>query len=74
MFNKKNSIKVQRSVDDIAVDDLVTVPDPYLSSPSHNSSLSAGYGIQHIQKYREFSPYANFISANFITAVFQNYY
>ena len=25
-------------------------------------------------KYREFSPYANFITANFITAVFQNYY
>ena len=24
--------------------------------------------------YREFSPYANFITANFITAVFQNYY
>ena len=23
--------------------------------------------------YREFSPYANFITANFITAVFQNY-
>ena len=25
-------------------------------------------------KYREFSPYANFITANFVTAVFQNYY
>ena len=24
--------------------------------------------------YREFSPYANFITANFVTAVFQNYY
>ena len=24
--------------------------------------------------YREFLPYANFITANFITAVFQNYY
>ena len=24
--------------------------------------------------YREFSPYANFITANFISAVFQNYY
>ena len=24
--------------------------------------------------YREFSPYANFINANFVTAVFQNYY
>ena len=24
--------------------------------------------------YREFSPYANFITANFITAVFRNYY
>ena len=24
--------------------------------------------------YREFSPYANFITANFITAVFQSYY
>ena len=23
--------------------------------------------------YREFSPYANFITANFVTAVFQNY-
>jgi hypothetical protein len=27
-----------------------------------------------ISLYREFSPYANFITANFITAVFQNYY
>ena len=25
-------------------------------------------------RYREFLPYANFITANFITAVFQNYY
>ena len=24
-------------------------------------------------QYREFSPYANFITANFVTAVFQNY-
>ena len=24
-------------------------------------------------QYREFSPYANFITANFFTAVFQNY-
>ena len=35
--------------------------------------------LQFIKKcqnfmYREFSPYANFITANFITAVFQNYY
>ena len=28
----------------------------------------------NLVKYREFSPYANFITANFITAVFQNYY
>ena len=27
-----------------------------------------------IWHYREFSPYANFITVNFITAVFQNYY
>ena len=27
-----------------------------------------------ILTYREFSPYANFITANFITVVFQNYY
>ena len=25
------------------------------------------------KKYREFSPYANFITANFITAVFKNF-
>ena len=30
--------------------------------------------IPWLSKYREFSPYANFITANFITAVFQNYY
>ena len=30
--------------------------------------------IQYIPEYREFLPYANFITANFITAVFQNYY
>ena len=32
--------------------------------------------VRHIKEenYREFSPYANFITANFITAVFQNYY
>ena len=28
----------------------------------------------HTNGYREFSPYANFITANFITAGFQNYY
>ena len=26
------------------------------------------------KEYREFLPYANFITANFITVVFQNYY
>ena len=30
--------------------------------------------VSYLKNYREFLPYANFITANFITAVFQNYY
>ena len=30
-------------------------------------------GMYSYSKYREFSPNANFITANFITAVFQNF-
>ena len=37
------------------------------------SKLSKFCGRKRISDYREFSPYANFISANFVTAVFQNY-
>ena len=54
-----------------------------LSRPSMKSPINVIL-IGNIQKnlknslcnyiYREFSPYANFITANFITAVFQNYY
>ena len=35
--------------------------------------LDSGLKLFYFQ-YREFSPYANLISANFITAFFQNYY
>ena len=35
--------------------------------------LDSGLKLFYVQ-YMEFSPYANFITANFITAVFQNYY
>ena len=31
-------------------------------------------GQKDIYLYMEFSPYANFITANFFSAVFQNYY
>ena len=30
--------------------------------------------FKKLYTYRDFLPYANFITANFITAVFQNYY
>ena len=30
--------------------------------------------IHQFTIYREFSPYANFITANFVTTVFQNHY
>ena len=30
-------------------------------------------GFKKLCMYREFSPYANFITANFVAAVFQNY-
>ena len=35
--------------------------------------ISQGLAVSGIE-YREFSPYANFITANFVAAVFQNYY
>ena len=35
--------------------------------------LDSGLKLFYVQ-YREFSPYANFITAKFITAIFQNYY
>ena len=39
-------------------------------------SESFSLGTKNVQNYyyREFSPYTNFITGNFITAVFQNYY
>ena len=37
---------------------------------------TAQYALLQVKQsvYREFSPYANFITVNFVTAVSQNYY
>ena len=43
----------------------------YLFLPT-NMTISWGHGLW-TPKYREFSPYANFISENFISAIFQNF-
>ena len=39
-----------------------------------SGDLLTFYWLQIKMDYREFLPYANFITASFITAVFQNYY
>ena len=47
---------------------------PHGKSPSYVHSGARDVSkYQPILHYREFSPYANFITANFVTAVFQNY-
>ena len=38
------------------------------------SCLNKILGIQGVPRYREFSSYANFLTVNFGTAVFQNHY
>ena len=42
--------------------------------PFSQGGNNRGVVSKYAKEYREFSPYANFITANFITAVFQNYY
>ena len=39
----------------------------------YNNNLDHFFNSSNF-RYREYSPYANFITANFVTAVFQNYY
>ena len=51
-----------------------TIDEPVTIDPVVIAEPTAHPMIISVNGYREFSPYANFITANFISAVFQNYY